>query len=64
MISRLRPFAFTLVAALSVMPLVFADDVPPKPVDGAIHWVYSYDEGKQVAHDTGKPMFVVFRCER
>lgn len=37
---------------------------PPQPVEGKIRWVYSYQEGKEVARRTGKPMFVVFRCER
>lgn len=64
MISRFRPFGLTFVAALSVLPHGFADDVPTKPVDGTIQWLYNYAEGKQRAHDTDKPMFVVFRCER
>jgi hypothetical protein len=38
--------------------------IEPVPVTGKIEWVYSYAEGKKVARETGKPMFVVFRCER
>ena len=34
------------------------------PVTGKIQWVYGYEEGQKVARETGKPMFVVFRCER
>jgi hypothetical protein len=34
------------------------------PVLGKIKWVYSYEEGKRLSSQTGKPMFVVFRCER
>ena len=40
------------------------DDIPPQPVDGPIKWVYNYAEGKELAQKTGKPMLVVFRCER
>ena len=38
--------------------------IAPVPVTGKIQWVYSYAEGQQLARKTGKPMFVVFRCER
>jgi hypothetical protein len=43
---------------------VCADEIPPQKVDGGIAWVYSYAEGQRQARLTGKPMFVVFRCER
>jgi hypothetical protein len=56
--------AWIMMWALLVGPQVSADDVPAKPVDGAIRWLYDYEAGKQLARDTGKPMFVVFRCER
>jgi hypothetical protein len=36
----------------------------PQPVDGKIDWVFDYEEGKKLSRETGKPMFVVFRCER
>ena len=36
----------------------------PQPVVGKIEWVMDYDEGKKLSATTGKPMFVVFRCER
>ena len=38
----------------------------PKPqrVDGKIKWVFDYEQGKRLSRATGKPMFVVFRCER
>jgi hypothetical protein len=53
------------LASVSTFPCaVQRDDVPPKPVDGSIEWVYSYEDGKRKARDSGKPMFVVFRCER
>ena len=33
-------------------------------LDGLINWVYDYEQGRRLAKRTGKPMFVVFRCER
>ena len=41
-----------------------AGEIPPRPVDGEIAWVYRYAEGKRLARETGQPLFVVFRCER
>ena len=41
-----------------------AAEIPPQPVEGSIDWVYSYTEGRKLANASGKPMFVVFRCER
>ena len=41
-----------------------AAEVKPVPVTGNIQWVYSYEEGQTLARQTGKPMLVVFRCER
>jgi hypothetical protein len=39
---------------------------PPEsdPVEGRIDWVYDYAAGQRLAASSGKPMFVVFRCER
>ncbi|MCH7725637.1 MAG: hypothetical protein IH991_04025 [Planctomycetes bacterium] len=36
----------------------------PLPIDGKIKWVFDYEQGKRLSRATGKPMFVVFRCER
>ena len=40
----------------------------PKPdaqvIDGMISWIYDYEQAKSKSEATGKPMFVVFRCER
>ena len=36
----------------------------PTPLDGKIEWVFDYDQGKQLSQETGKPIFLVFRCER
>lgn len=33
-------------------------------VAGKIDWVFDYEKGKSLSQSTGKPMFVVFRCER
>ena len=41
-----------------------AEKIPPQPLTGKIQWVYNYDEGKAAATASGKPLFVVFRCER
>jgi hypothetical protein len=41
-----------------------AEQITPQPVDGKIEWVYDYARGKELARQTGKPLFVVFRCER
>ncbi|GBD36161.1 hypothetical protein HRbin36_01282 [bacterium HR36] len=43
---------------------LYAQGPKPNPVPGKIRWVYSYEEGKRLARETGKPLFVVIRCER
>ncbi len=43
---------------------VGAEEVKTIPVTGNIQWVYSYAEGQKLARETGKPLWVVFRCER
>jgi len=40
------------------------EKIAPQPVSGKVSWVYSYEEGQAEARRTGKPMFIVFRCER
>ena len=40
------------------------EDPEPQPVGGKLKWVFDYEEGKRLSRETGKPMFVVFRCER
>ena len=50
--------------ALAATPLLDAASIEPVPVTGKIQWVYSYPEGQKIARETGRPMFVVFRCER
>lgn len=62
-----RPSLLTtfLVLAIAFSSSVFAQEKPkPQKVGGTIEWVYDYEEGKRLSTTTGKPMFVVFRCER
>ena len=55
----------TAISACLQPASVLASDAPKaQPVDGKIKWVYDYQEGQRVSQETGKPMFVVFRCER
>jgi hypothetical protein len=53
--------AVLLVVAHSVSA---ATTIERTPVTGKIQWIYGYEEGQKLARETGKPMFVVFRCER
>lgn len=43
-------------------------DLIPKPeasdVSGKIDWIFDYQRGQELSKSSGKPMFVVFRCER
>ena len=50
--------------ALSAATALALEKPEPQPVDGKIKWIYGYEEGKRLSRETGKPMFVVFRCER
>src|SRR4051794_40551871 len=57
--SVLMPLAIAVIGwAVSVR----GDEIPPQPVDGSISWVYRYADGKRLGRETGKPLFVVFRC--
>ncbi len=69
----MRPVQKTMTAILlgvvaCVAEPAAAADAFEKPeaakVDGKIDWVYDYEQGKSLSRETGKPMFVVFRCER
>ena len=50
------------------LPIAFAADAMVKPastpVSGKIDWVFDYAKGQALSRSSGKPMFVVFRCER
>ena len=54
--------ALTMTAGISMDGK--AADVPAVEVSGKVRWVYDYEQGKQLARQNGKPLFVVFRCER
>lgn len=55
----------SLVIVMLVLPAVAWSQKPePDRISGKIRWVFDYEQAKQLSQDTGKPMFVVFRCER
>ena len=65
MIERIYPVICIAGAMLfASFRLVGAQDVKPVPVSGNIRWIYNYAEGQKIARETGKPILVVFRCER
>lgn len=61
---RLSARGGLLAMVFLVVPAAGGEKIPPQPVGGKIRWVYDYHEGKEAARRAGKPMFVVFRCER
>ena len=38
--------------------------IPPQKVEGRIAWEYDYGQALAKAKAAGKPVWVVFRCER
>jgi hypothetical protein len=44
-----------VISALFASPLA-ADEARPR-------WLTDYEQARQAARDSGKPIFVVFRCE-
>ena len=59
-----RAICFAVIFAGNATSNAWAERIPPSPVGGKIDWVYNYEEGKERARKNGKPLFVVFRCER
>jgi hypothetical protein len=62
-----RPITIVLGFLLAGSSWCMAADIEkPKtlPIGGKIRWVFDYEEAKALSRMTGKPMFVVFRCER
>ena len=55
---------FLLAMACAITPGLQGAEIPAVEVSGKVRWVYDYDQGKQLARQNGKPLFVVFRCER
>lgn len=54
-----------LPLAIAFSSSALAQEKPEsQKIGGKIEWVYDYEEGKRKSGTTGKPMFVVFRCER
>ncbi len=41
-----------------------AEKPAQQDISGKIEWVYDYEEGRRASRETGRPMFIVFRCER
>lgn len=59
--------ALTVALLVTGIHSLYADVIPkpaPSPVESKIDWVYDYTEGKKLSKESGRPMFVVFRCER
>lgn len=56
--------AFALTTLLSAATLSAIEKPETVPLSGKVKWVYDYEEGKRLSRELGKPMFVVFRCER
>ena len=55
----------TLLVIATSFTAAFAIEKPkPQPLDGKIKWAFDYEDGKRLSRVSGKPMFVVFRCER
>ena len=64
MVGRLQKHLFQLLLLESAMVIstgLRAAEIPPVEVNGKIRWVYDYEQGKQLARQNGKPMFVFFR---
>ena len=57
----MRNFALALPAILVVVSI--ADAAPPKPDPAKYGWYNDYPAAKAEAKRTGKPIFLVFRCE-
>jgi hypothetical protein len=55
---------WSIAVVISASIVAAAEKIEPQPISGKISWVYDYQEGQRASWDTGKPMFVVFRCER
>ena len=59
---RLHLMFFLSVAMAST--ILMAQKPEPQEVGGKIDWVYDYQDAKRISLESGRPMFVVLRCER
>ena len=57
-----------ITAVFGCLPLLFlalaAAMSQPAPDATTINWRTDYEQARREAKQTGKPLFVVFRCER
>lgn len=60
----MRHVAVSMVAFTVIAGVAFGQKPDPSEVDGSVEWVFDYEQAKQLSFKSGKPMFVVFRCER
>jgi hypothetical protein len=62
---RLACIAVFLSCQIFSSGLIYSQEKPaPSEVSGDIEWVFDIAEGQNISQETGKPMFIVFRCER
>ena len=57
----MRNFVLALLAGLANAGI--ADAAPPKPEPAMFGWHTDYAAAKVEAKRTGKPIFLIFRCE-
>lgn len=53
------PVLLALAVSLSGRPVAYSQEAT-----GAISWRTDYEPARREAKQSGKPLFVVFRCER
>ena len=56
--------ALWLISPMANLAAADIERPETQPVSGKIKWVYDYEEGKKLARQDGRPLMVVFRCER
>ncbi len=64
MLRRTCNFVIPLLLLAGATTTFAAEKPESQPIGGKITWVYDYEDAQGISRDTGKPMFVVFRCER
>jgi len=57
-------FLIAIISALFAQDTSAQDKPVATPVEGKIEWVFDLAEGQKISKATGKPIFIVFRCER